>query len=162
MTGKVTLREVNQDDLAIFFEQQLDPEATRMAAFPSRAHDAFMAHWTKCMAEESSILRTILYHGKVAGNVVCWQQAGEARIGYWLGKAYWGKGIATAAVSQFLRVVTVRPLYARVTKHNAASIRVLEKCGFTKFGEDTFSDSDGREMQEVVLTLETRIRDEAK
>ena len=41
----VTLRDVTEADLPIFYEQQLDPEATQMAAFPSRDRDAFMAHW---------------------------------------------------------------------------------------------------------------------
>ena len=47
MRNKVTLRKVRKADLTVFYEQQLDPEATRMAAFPSRGRDAFMAHWAK-------------------------------------------------------------------------------------------------------------------
>jgi len=43
----VTLRKVTEEDLPLFFEHQLDAEATRMAAFPSRGLDAFMAHWAK-------------------------------------------------------------------------------------------------------------------
>jgi len=39
----VTLREVTKEDLPIFFEHQLDAEATRMAAFPSR--DRFTRMW---------------------------------------------------------------------------------------------------------------------
>src|SRR5262245_2429549 len=130
MKDEISLRDAQEGDLPVFFEQQLDPEATRMADFPARAHDEFMAHWKKSMAEGSSILKTIIFHGKVAGNIVCWEQSGERRIGYWLGKEYWGKGIASAALAQFLRHVEARPLYARVAKRNVASIRVLQKCGF--------------------------------
>jgi hypothetical protein len=43
----VTLREVTKEDLPIFFEHQLDAEATRMAAFPSRDREAFMAQKAK-------------------------------------------------------------------------------------------------------------------
>src|SRR4029077_2832758 len=50
----VTLREVTQEDLPIFFEHQLDAEATRMAAFPSRDHEAFMAHWARIMNKETN------------------------------------------------------------------------------------------------------------
>jgi hypothetical protein len=39
------LRNVTDEDLPIFFEHQRDPEALRMAAFPSRERDAFMIHW---------------------------------------------------------------------------------------------------------------------
>ncbi len=77
---EISLRQVQEADLAIFFEQQLVPEATRMAAFPGRTRDAFMAHWARCMADGSTTLRTILFHGEVAGNIVCWEQEGERRI----------------------------------------------------------------------------------
>jgi len=41
--GDVHLRDVEDDDLEVFFEQQRDPEAIRRAAFPARERDAFMA-----------------------------------------------------------------------------------------------------------------------
>src|SRR6266700_2552408 len=110
----VTLREVTQEDLPIFFEHQLDAEATRMAAFPSRDRDAFMAHWTRIMSNETGILNTILADDTVAGNVVYWEAAGEPNIGYWLGKTHWGKGIASAALAQFLTKIEARPVYAHV------------------------------------------------
>ena len=66
----VALREVTKEDLPIFFEHQLDAEATRMAAFPSRDRDAFMAHWARIMSNETGILNTILADDTVAGNVV--------------------------------------------------------------------------------------------
>ena len=96
----VTLREVTEEDLPIFFEHQLDAEATRMAAFPSRDRDAFMAHWAKIMRNEAGLLNTILADGTVAGNVVYWNAAGEPNIGYWVGRAHWGKGIASAGPGQ--------------------------------------------------------------
>ena len=80
----------------------------------------------------------------MAGNVVSWQQSGEQEVGYWLGREYWGKGIATRALSAFLDHFKTRPLYAHVAKHNRASIRVLEKCGFTITGE---------EVEEFILKL---------
>jgi len=153
MSTEVILREVQKADLPIFFEQQLDPEAVRMAAFPSRTREAFMAHWTKIMARPTGILRTIVFQGEVAGNIVCWEDSGECKVGYWLGKEFWGKGIATAALSVFLRIVTVRPLYALVAKHNVASIRVLTKCGFSIFGEDKFTGPDGKMGEELILRL---------
>src|SRR5437667_12892571 len=90
----VTLREVTKEDLPIFFEHQLDAEATRMAAFPSRDRDAFMAHWARIMSKETNetgILNTILADGTVAGNVVHWDAAGEPNIRDWLGRTHWGR-----------------------------------------------------------------------
>ena len=145
----VTLREVTQEDLPIFFEHQLDAEATRMAAFPSRDRDAFMAHWARIMSKETNetgILNTILADDTVAGNVVYWEAAGEPNIAYWLGKTHWGKGIASAALAQFLTKIEARPVYAHVAKHNFASIRVLQKCGFQLAREDMCDGDDGEEL----------------
>ncbi|MCI0609246.1 MAG: GNAT family N-acetyltransferase [Anaerolineae bacterium] len=154
MTNEILLRDVNESDLPIFYEQQLDPDATKMAAFPSRDREAFMAHWAKIMADDSVILKSILFDGQVAGNIVCWEQAGEREVGYWIGKEFWGKGIATKALSEFLNHVKIRPLYAHVAKHNIGSRRVLEKCGFKMFGMELFLDTQGENRaEEYVLKL---------
>ena len=153
-TATVSLRDVRESDLATFYAHQLDPEATRMAAFPSRDWDAFSAHWAKIMADGSSIIQTVVFDGHVAGNIGCWPDSGDWNVGYWIGREYWGKGIASAALSELLRTVTQRPLVARVAKHNIASIRVLEKCGFTIVGEDEFAHSDGAPGAEFVMRLQ--------
>ena len=124
-----------------------------MAAFPARPYDEFMAHWAKIMADEATLIRTILFHGKVAGNVVYWEQSGERNVGYWLGREYWSKGIASAALTQFLDQANGRPLYAHAAKRNAASIRVLQKCGFTVSGEGVFPGIDGESDTELVMVL---------
>jgi RimJ/RimL family protein N-acetyltransferase len=134
--GAIILRDVAEADLPIFFEQQLDSEAVQMAAFPSREPGPFMAHWAKIMADPTGVMRTIVYDGQVAGNIVSWMQSGEREVGYWLGRQYWGRGIATAALAAFLGHVSDRPLHAYVVRHNIASRRVLEKCGFMARGED--------------------------
>lgn len=110
-----------------------------------------MAHWAKIMTDESVILKTILFNGQVAGNIVCWEQDGKREVGYWVGKEYWGKGIATKALAEFLVHVKMRPLVAHVAKHNVASRRVLEKCGFTLTREDKYYNTRGEEIEEVIL-----------
>lgn len=154
MTNNVQLRDANESDLPIFFEQQLDPEATQMAAFPSRSRESFMAHWTKIMADPSVLIKTILFNGNVAGNMVCFEQLGEREVGYWLGKEYWGQGVATKALQEFLKQIETRPLYAHVAKHNIGSRRVLEKCGFKVSSEDRFfSQILGDNIEEYILVL---------
>ncbi|MFM2358785.1 MAG: hypothetical protein RLY16_778 [Bacteroidota bacterium] len=58
----------------------------------------------------------------------------SAEIGYWLGEAYWGQGIATEAVRQIAEYTfyyfDIIRLYAEVFETNKASMRVLEKNGF--------------------------------
>ena len=150
----VRLRDVTESDLPILFEQQMDPEANQMAAFPARDRGAFMAHWTRLLSDTATIKKTILFEEQVAGHIGKFEQSGQPLVGYWIGKQYWGKGIATKALAALLDHVKERPLYAHVAKHNAVSIRVLEKCGFTICGEDKVdSSSDGDEIEEVVLAL---------
>jgi RimJ/RimL family protein N-acetyltransferase len=64
--------------------------------------------------------------------------AHDAELGYWLGRRYWGRGLATAAVAAFLpwaaEVHGLARLTARVFADNPASRRVLEKCGFAREG----------------------------
>lgn len=155
MPFDIVLRDVTESDLPILFEQQLDPDATEMAAFPAREREAFMAHWARIMADDSVMLKTILFEGQVAGNILSFVQSGEREVGYWIGKEYWSKGIATRALAAFLDHVQTRPLYAHVAKHNIGSRRVLEKCGFIIVGEDKgFPDARGEEVEEFILKLE--------
>jgi len=155
----VQLRDVIETDLPIFFEQQLDPDATQMAAFSSREREAFTLHWAKILADVTVVKQTVLFDGQIAGNIVSWEQSGQREVGYWLGKAYWGKGIATRALAQFLDQVKVRPLYAYVARHNLASRRVLEKCGFILCSEDDSSTrASGDQIEELVLKIEADAR----
>jgi RimJ/RimL family protein N-acetyltransferase len=150
----ILLRDVIEDDLPIFFEQQLDPAATQMAAFPSRERPAFMAHWAKILADATVIAQTILFDEHVAGNIVSFELFVEREVGYWIGRQYWGKSIATMALAAFLEHVHARPLYAHVAKHNPGSRRVLEKCGFTIIGEDSGEPgASGERVEEYVLKL---------
>jgi RimJ/RimL family protein N-acetyltransferase len=130
------LRAVVDSDLPILFEHQADPIANEMAAFRARDRDSFMAHWPKILMNESTIIKTILYHGQVAGTVMSFIMESKREVGYWIGREYWGKGIATQALTEFLGCVNTRPLYGVVAKHNIGSRRVLEKCGFTLFWEE--------------------------
>jgi len=127
----IVLREVVEDDLPILFEHQIDPVAYRMADFPPRDRDAFMAHWRQNVLGDPTVQkRTIVSNGEVVGHVGCFGRDGRREVGYWIAREHWGRGIATRALSRFLSEIAERPLYAGVAKRNIASIRVLEKCGF--------------------------------
>lgn len=151
------LRDIEAADLPIFFSHQQDPDANYMAAFTSpdpTDEAAFTAHWAKILADDSITKRTILYDGQVAGNISCFGWDGRQEIGYWIGREYWGKGLATRALSEFLCIVTTRPLYAHAATDNIASIRVLQKCGFTITGYDRgFANARGEEIEEAVMEL---------
>ena len=158
MPDKLVLRNVVNDDLPLFFEYQLDPEANHMAAFTAKDptnQEAFMAHWHSILAEETNIIQTILCNGQVAGSVSSYLDEGKPEVTYWLGKEYWGNGIATWALREFLANHNpTRPIYARVAKDNLGSRLVLEKCGFTIIGESRgFANARGQEIEEFLLEL---------
>ncbi len=153
MKPRVHLRDVEADDLPLFFEHQRDPIAVAMVAFRSRDRAAFDQHWEKLLADESFLKKTIVADGKVAGNIGSWLSEGKREIGYWIDRALWGRGVATEALSAFLRLEQTRPLHAGVAKHNAASIRVLQKCGFTLLRPEDDASSDA-DASHVLLMLE--------
>ena len=62
----------------------------------------------------------------------------SAEIGYWLGEAVWGKGIATAAVRTLstygFRELELTRIFAVPLISSTASMRVLEKAGYVREG----------------------------
>ena len=151
----VLLRDVRESDFAIFFEHQLDPVALQMVAFTPRDKNAFREHWTKILADPTVAKQAILFGGHVVGNCVAFERSGKREVGYWIGREYWGKGIATQALFQFLRHATERPLYAVVAKHNLGSLRVLEKCGFVIEGKiEGPLDAGESVVEELLLKLD--------
>ena len=155
MAPVVHLRPVEPADLAVFYEHQADEESARLAAFKSRPPEAFAAHWQKILANPACLLRTVVEGNRVVGNIGSWTDGGtqERMVGYWIGRSDWGRGIASRAVAQFLEVETGRPLAARVARHNPASLRVLQKCGFVVIGADRFEGHDGSTIEESILVL---------
>jgi RimJ/RimL family protein N-acetyltransferase len=101
------------------------------------------------------IARAFVVDGEVAGTIGSWGDPDEREVTYWIGRSYWGKGIATAALNAFLTVDRSRPLHARVAHDNVASHRVLEKCGFRVIATGRgFAQARSAEIEEFVLRLE--------
>jgi RimJ/RimL family protein N-acetyltransferase len=156
MSLHVTLREVIDSDLPDFFRHTSDPESNRMAAFTSKDptdRGSFDAHWARIRASDA-VIRTVLADDVVVGHAAVYGPPEEREVTYFIDRAYWGRGIATAALRALIAVVPERPLFARAAADNAGSVRVLEKCGFTATGQDRgFANARGAEIDELVLTL---------
>ena len=155
----VQLRDVTESDLPIFFEQQRDPAANHMAAFTAKDptdREVFDAHWKRILNDQAVTIKTIIYDGHVAGSVASYtdNSFGKPEVTYWIGREYWGKGVATQALSKFLAYLKTRPIYARTAKDNAASFRVLEKCGFKLVGHDKgYANARREKVEELILEL---------
>ncbi len=156
---RVLLRPVQPADLSVFFEQHRDPEAVRMAAFTARDpsdRKAFLEHWVRVLADPTVTMRTIVFRGAIVGNVGRFldRDFGHPEVTYWIGRPYWGRGLATLALRTFLREETTRPLHARAAADNIASIRVLEKVGFAREGTGRgFAYGRGQEIEEANMRL---------
>lgn len=154
---EISLRPVKDGDLPLFFDWMSDPVAVHAAAFtsedPTDRH-AFDAHWTRILADPAVVMRSVLADGVVVGNAGVYGPPDDREVTYWIDRARWGRGVATAALAALLAAVPERPLYARAAADNAGSRRVLEKCGFTVTGEDRgYANARGEETAELLFTL---------
>ncbi|WP_406493271.1 GNAT family N-acetyltransferase [Streptomyces sp. NBC_00846] len=154
---RISLREVREGDLASFFVFMSDPESVRTAAFtsedPTDRH-AFDAYWRRVLADRSVVMRTVVADGVVVGNAGAYGRPDDRQVTYWIDRAHWGRGLATAALRALLDVVPDRPLHARAAADNTGSRRVLEKCGFAVTGSDHgYARARGEDTDELLFTL---------
>jgi RimJ/RimL family protein N-acetyltransferase len=139
-------------------DQMRDPEAVRMAAFTAENPDdrrAFDAHMARVRSLPGVTNRAITCDGQLVGTISSFASGDETEVTYWIDRAAWGRGIATEVLELLLKLVTVRPLHARAASDNLASLRVLQKAGFTTIGtEVSYAPARNRDIEETILRLE--------
>lgn len=152
---KIILRPVGAEDVPTLYNQQIDEESNRMAAVNSRDQPTFEAHWARVLDDSTMVIRGIWVDGQLAGCIGCFLQQEVRHLGYWLGKEFWGHGIATAAVQLLLQEIPDRPLHATVASHNLASLRILQRSGFRITGRRHSPGNERyRECEEIQLRLD--------
>jgi len=158
----ISLRSVKPSDISVFFHQQLDPEANRLAAFVGKdRHNraVFDAHWRQIMDSTANVNKTILRRKEITGHIACFPIEEELEVTYWVGKKHWGKGVATQALKLLLQEITHRPIFARAAQDNIGSVRVLQKCAFKIIGEDKgFAEGRDEETEEYIFRLDGEIQ----
>jgi RimJ/RimL family protein N-acetyltransferase len=128
-----------------------------MAGFTDTSLDraSFDARWVKLRSNPSVTTKVIEVGGDVVGHIASWDQSGKRAVTYWIGREFWGRGIATEALASFLSIEKARPLHAMVASDNVGSLRVLTKCGFQVVGQArAFAHARGEEVDELALQLE--------
>jgi RimJ/RimL family protein N-acetyltransferase len=154
---EVCLRQVQDGDLPVFWDQLTDHELQHMAAVTRDYHydrAAFDRHWQRVRSSGAITLRTVLADGEVAGYIAVFGAAPDREVTYVIGRSYWGRGIATAAIAEMVELEKSRPLHAVVATDNMGSIRVLEKCGFTvTHSSRGFARARGHEIDLMHLIL---------
>ena len=155
--GHIELRDLDDDDLDAIFEMMRDPAAVEMAAFTAADPDDRVA-FDAWMARERTAAEVATYvvteNGGFAGTAALFSVEGDREVTYWIARHAWGRGVATEALRILVSREAERPLFARVAAHNAASLAVLTKVGFTELSRDIdFAPGVGREVEEIVLVL---------
>ncbi|MFD4957916.1 GNAT family N-acetyltransferase [Microbacterium sp. NPDC058389] len=153
----IDLRPFDDDDLDAVFEMMRDPDAVAMAAFTASDPDdraAFDAWIARQRAAEDVLCLVVTENGGFAGTAAAFTVDGDREVSYWIARHAWGRGVATAALRLLISHEPIRPLFARAAAHNAGSIAVLQKVGFTELSRNVdFAPGLGREVEEIVFTL---------
>jgi ribosomal-protein-alanine N-acetyltransferase len=155
--NNITLIKTEEDHLNSFFQFQLDKEANYLAAFTSKDPNnktAYIEKYTKHLNDPTINMKTIKVNDVIAGSIAKFVMENEAEITYWINRKFWGQGIATTELKDFLDIEKIRPIYARVAFDNLGSQKVLEKCGFVKTGKDKgFANARQKEIEEYIYKL---------
>ena len=112
----VSLRPLEDRDLDTIFQQVTDPESIRMAAFTAEDQTdrrAFLDRTSRLRADKSVLHLVIDVDGAAAGTIGFFRIDDQPEVTYWVGRTYWGKGIASAALQILLAEIAERPLFAR-------------------------------------------------
>ena len=155
--GHIELRDLDDDDLDAIFEMMRDRPAVEMAAFTAADpddRDAFDGWITRERAAPEVATYVVTENGGFAGTAALFSVEGDREVTYWIARHAWGRGVATEALRILVSREAERPLFARVASHNAASLAVLTKVGFTEVSRDfDFAPGVGRAVEEIVLVL---------
>lgn len=140
--GACRVRPFVPDDAPSLARHANDPEISRHLRdrfpFPYTLRDAH--EWVRHCDSSGELSFALEVDGECAGGIGLVRGDDvhrlSAELGYWVGRAHWGRGLATQAVRAtseiaFQKFGLVR-LWAQVFETNPASMRVLEKAGFVR------------------------------
>jgi RimJ/RimL family protein N-acetyltransferase len=111
---EIELRPTTVADLDILFQFQLDHEGRHLAAFMSQdsTHkEAYLAKYTRLLNDPTVNNQTIIADSEIVGSIAKFVMEGDAELTYWIDRQFWGKGVATNALKNFLNLETARPLF---------------------------------------------------
>jgi len=163
--GKCLVRDWSRADKASLLQHANNRNVARNLTerFPHPYTDAAAENWFSMLEATPEPTHWAIDVGAQAvGGIGCIVGKGirakSAAFGYWLGEEFWGRGIMTAAVQHVAPYALERYKLVRlespVFAWNPASMRVLEKCGFTREGVHRSAVlKDGEIIDEVLYAL---------
>ncbi len=166
VTERLVLRRMRMTDLADMTALHSSPGSRRYSRRAPRTEAEIKAVLEKIQENidtNTAISWAIALHGsdKMIGDISFWRMMPEhyrAETGYLLAEEHWGKGLATEALRAVLQygfgVMGLHSVEARVNPENMPTIRLLERCGFTReayFRENEFF--NGKFVDSAVYSL---------
>lgn len=164
-TERLVLRPFRREDQDAFRDLAGDFLVSRMTSDIPHPLDAEQARqWLLPARGEQRF--AIEEGGQLVGGAGYFERTGRtAEVGFWLGRAFWGRGLATEAVAAVIRHAFTEGGFDRLTSShfvdNPASARVLAKLGFEASGRCPIrSEARGEDVEAVTYVL-TRERAKA-
>jgi RimJ/RimL family protein N-acetyltransferase len=140
-TGQITLRPWTPSDAPRYAALLDDPDVWRhlYEPYPDPMTEALARDLIEIAAAAHHVVRAVDRGGEAVGQIRLMRDASgrEAELSYWLGRAYWGKGLARPMVRAALDLGFRGPsAFSRIVAfthpENVASQKVLESCGFLR------------------------------
>jgi RimJ/RimL family protein N-acetyltransferase len=157
-TQRLLLRRATMEDATAMHRLMSDPVAMRYWSTPPHVELAETERWMDSMvnidpATSDDFIVTL--DGALIGKLGAWQLP---EVGFLIDPAHWGRGYATEAMTAFIdrrRVLGSAELTADVDPRNAASIKLLERCGFVETHRAAGTWQVGDELCDSVYLLLT-------
>jgi ribosomal-protein-alanine N-acetyltransferase len=160
-TKRLILRPLRKSDTPAFAALAGDWAVASMTSdIPHPFSEAQAMAWIKPARGE--VRFAITRAGRLIGGVGFYRRSsGAAELGFWLGRAWWGRGFATEAASAVLAYgVATRRLPGFSSAHfvdNPASARVLAKLGFEPTGRGLIACvARGHDVEAMTYWLDPR------
>lgn len=147
-SDRITLRSWRDSDAETLYKYASDEEVGARAGWqPHRSVEESLkiiqtvfnnpTTWAIELNETGEAIGAIGYGPSCDCSLPAWE--GEPTVGYWVAKPYWGMGICTEALQMMIDYVKMNTgIASLISGHfidNAASGRVMEKCGFIATGD---------------------------
>ena len=162
-TSRLTIKTFSLDMAQSVYENSQDDDTIRFVpdeVYDSveEARDAIEFLTSRYESTDGPFVYPVITNneGKNIGYVqLCKLDEGTWEIGYHIAKNFTGKGYATEAVKAFLpamaKKLNIKEVYGICLAENLASVRVLEKCGFTQIYQG-LGNYQGKEEQ-IIKTI---------
>ena len=159
-TARLILRPLRQSDGPDIVRALNDIEVSKWLTrvpYPYSVHDA---NWFAAHIARERFVFGVEFEGRIVGTIGC-----KREFGYWLGRAYWGRGLMPEA-AEAVRTAYFAAGYDRIESgyfaENARSASVLHKMGFVETGQSTLASLARQDPVERIDMILTRQAFEAR